>query len=77
MTTPAPNLPPIMPRDVTPDLPPDLPPAPPPEVISPAATNESAAMDAAVAQTRILPPWIWITGLLLLIAVILAIALVS
>ena len=37
--------------------------------------DEAAAMDAAVRQTRSLPPWIWIGGLVALVAVILAVAL--
>jgi carbon monoxide dehydrogenase subunit G len=36
--------------------------------------DEAAAMDAAVRQTRSLPPWIWIGGLILLVVVIVALA---
>ena len=36
--------------------------------------DEAAAMDAAVRQTRSLPPWIWIGGLIVLVVVIVALA---
>jgi hypothetical protein len=36
--------------------------------------DEAAAMDAAVRQTRSLPPWIWIGGLVALVIVIVALA---
>jgi len=36
--------------------------------------DEPAAMDAAVRQTRALPPWIWIGGLIVLVIVIVAMA---
>jgi uncharacterized protein len=41
--------------------------------ISPQA-DEAAGMDAAIRQTRSLPPWIWIGGLVALIVVIVALA---
>jgi carbon monoxide dehydrogenase subunit G len=41
---------------------------PPPEPVP----DEDAAMDKAVEQSRALPPWIWIGGTVLLIALILA-----
>jgi carbon monoxide dehydrogenase subunit G len=41
--------------------------------ISPQA-DEAAAMDAAIRQTRSLPPWIWIGGLVALVVVIVALA---
>jgi carbon monoxide dehydrogenase subunit G len=41
--------------------------------VSPQA-DEAAGMDAAIRQTRSLPPWIWIGGLVALIVVIVALA---
>jgi carbon monoxide dehydrogenase subunit G len=47
----------------------------PAELLTSPQADEAAAMDAAVRQTRSLPPWIWISGLVVLVAVILAVAL--
>jgi len=41
--------------------------------VSPQA-DEAAGMDAAIRQTRSLPPWIWIGGLVVLVIVIVAMA---
>jgi len=44
------------------------------ELLTSPQADEAAAMDAAVRQTRSLPPWIWIGGLIVLVAVIVALA---
>jgi carbon monoxide dehydrogenase subunit G len=46
----------------------------PAELVTSPQADEAAAMDAAVRQTRSLPPWIWITSLILLVIVIVALA---
>jgi carbon monoxide dehydrogenase subunit G len=46
----------------------------PAELLTAPQPDEAAAMDAAVRQTRALPPWIWIGGLIVLVAVIVALA---
>ncbi len=46
----------------------------PAELLTAPQADEAAAMDAAVRQTRALPPWIWIGGLIVLVAVIVALA---
>ena len=46
----------------------------PEELATSPQADEAAAMDAAVRQTRSLPPWIWIGGLILLVVVIVALA---
>jgi len=47
-------------------------PAPPPEMIAPAENDEAVAMDVAARQSRILPPWIWVGGIIVIIAALLA-----
>jgi carbon monoxide dehydrogenase subunit G len=49
-------------------------PPPPPEIQSVPHEDEAAALDSAIADTRGLPPWIWIGSLILLIVLILALA---
>ncbi len=49
-------------------------PAAPAQLATAPQTDEAAALDAAARQTRSLPPWIWITGLILLVIVIVALA---
>jgi carbon monoxide dehydrogenase subunit G len=44
----------------------------PAELLTSPQANEAAAMDAVMRQTRGLPPWTWISGLIVLIIVILA-----
>ena len=46
----------------------------PAELVTSPQADEAAAMDAAVRQTRSLPPWIWIGGLIALVIVIVALA---
>ena len=46
----------------------------PAELVTSPQADEAAAMDAAVRQTRSLPPWIWIGGLIVLVVVIVALA---
>ncbi len=46
----------------------------PAELVTSPQADEAAAMDAAARQTRALPPWIWIGGLIVLIAVIVVLA---
>ena len=46
----------------------------PAELLTAPQPDEAAAMDAAMRQTRSLPPWIWITGLVALVVVIVALA---
>ncbi|MBI3512489.1 MAG: carbon monoxide dehydrogenase subunit G [Proteobacteria bacterium] len=46
----------------------------PEELMTSPQADEAAAMDAAVRQTRSLPPWIWIGSLVLLVIVIVALA---
>jgi uncharacterized protein len=46
----------------------------PAELMTAPQADEAAAMDAAMRQTRSLPPWIWIAGLILLVIVIVALA---
>lgn len=46
-------------------------PAPPPEMIAPAENDEAVAMDVAAQQSRILPPWIWVGGVIVIIAALL------
>ena len=44
----------------------------PEELMTSPQADEAAAMDAAARQTRSLPPWIWIGGLIVLVVVIVA-----
>ncbi|HUA52665.1 MAG TPA: carbon monoxide dehydrogenase subunit G, partial [Candidatus Sulfotelmatobacter sp.] len=44
----------------------------PEELMTSPQADEAAAMDAAARQTRSLPPWIWIGGLIVLVIVIVA-----
>src|SRR5258706_3733278 len=46
----------------------------PAELVTSPQADGAAAMDAAVRQTRSLPPWIWISSLVLLVIVIVALA---
>jgi carbon monoxide dehydrogenase subunit G len=46
----------------------------PEELLTSPQPDEAAAMDAAMRQTRSLPPWIWIGGLVALVVVIVALA---
>ncbi len=46
----------------------------PAELMTAPQADEAAAMDAAARQTRSLPPWIWISGLIVLVVVIVALA---
>jgi carbon monoxide dehydrogenase subunit G len=46
----------------------------PAELATSPQADEAAGMDAAIRQTRSLPPWIWIGGLVALIVVIVALA---
>jgi carbon monoxide dehydrogenase subunit G len=46
----------------------------PAELLTAPQADGAAAMDAAVRQTRALPPWIWIGGLIALVIVIVALA---
>lgn len=47
-------------------------PPPPPELLAPAEADEAEAMDDAQQQAKSLPPWIWVGGLLILVALLLA-----
>jgi hypothetical protein len=49
-------------------------PPPPPDIQAIRHPDEAAAMDEAERSVRGLPPWIWIGGVIVMVGVILAIA---